>query len=71
MATRAAASEGTEGHTAVRENYKYEIFVCVLGGQMCWSAQFGEINWHKMWLADEKFCFNNKVKEVLFKIFQI
>ncbi len=30
-------------------------------GQIYRSAQFGEINWHKVWLADDQFCFNNKV----------
>ncbi|CAJ1073570.1 hypothetical protein H4Q32_018840 [Xyrichtys novacula] len=37
-------------------------------GQTNWSVQLGEINWSNAWLVGEKFCLNNKVKEVSFKI---
>ncbi len=29
---------------------------------------YSEINWKKIWLVVDKFCLNNKVKEVSYKI---
>ena len=37
-------------------------------GQSFWNSIYGEINWQKAWTVGEKFCLNNKVKEVSFKI---
>ncbi len=37
-------------------------------GQSFWNSFYGEISWQKAWMVGEKFCLNNKVKEVSFKI---
>ena len=36
--------------------------------QPYWSFVFGNINWNKSWTICEKYCMNNKIKEVTFKI---
>ncbi len=37
-------------------------------GQSFWSSCYGDISWPEAWMAGEKLCLNNKVKEVSFKI---
>ncbi len=32
------------------------------------TSLYGDINWKKIWLTGDKFCLNNKVKEVFYKI---
>ncbi len=33
-----------------------------------WSSLFGNISWVKAWKLPNKFCINNKIKEVSYKI---
>lgn len=40
----------------------------VLHYLLIFTKHLTQVNWHKAWLPGEKFCLNNKVKEVLFKI---
>lgn len=37
-------------------------------GQFYWNSMYNDINWNKAWLVGERFCINNKIKEVSFKI---
>jgi len=36
-----------------------------------WSSLFGDISWVKAWQLPNKFCVNNKIKEVSYKILHI
>ncbi len=42
--------------------------VTVPSAKLFWSALNGDIDWRKTWLVGDKFCLNNKIKEVSFKI---
>ena len=37
-------------------------------GQSFWNSYYEGITWQEAWMVGEKFCLNNKVKEVSFKI---
>ncbi len=58
-----------ENVDVLKQDYKECSLFCVLtGSKIFWSSLFGNISCVKAWKLTNKFCINNKIKEVSYKI---
>lgn len=45
--------------------------VVIPRGKCFWSSLYREMNWNKIWLTGDKYCINDKVKEIIHMIYPV